>query len=136
MEYLPFKALILANERPDLYQDILESCFGVAFMGTPHRGADLAYWTTLLSTIVNIVIPGAAKSELLKDLEINSRTLGSISTQFVQRAAKLHIVTFFERHILRPLTTLVCIYVPQYLVSKTAKLFILTSRWWTESLLF
>lgn len=94
------KALIIANERSSLYGLILERVHGIAFMGTPHRGSDLAYWTTYLANILRVAQFGTAtNSRLLADLQKNSRTLADISKQFVERGRDLNILTFFEQEL-------------------------------------
>lgn len=66
-------------------------------MGTPHRGSSVAYWTSYLANILRIAQLGTAtNSQLLTDLQNNSRPLADISQRFVERGANLNILTFFE----------------------------------------
>jgi hypothetical protein len=66
-------------------------------MGTPHRGSNVAYWSKVLANIVRTTQLGNnTSSELLADLQKNSRILSDISTQFVERGSALQIRTFYE----------------------------------------
>lgn len=90
------------------YGDILDSTIGIVFMGTPHRGSDLASWGLMATNLVNAASLGMGiNKELLKTLKADSEMLAGISTQFVHRATPLKIRTFTEQQVERPLTTLV-----------------------------
>lgn len=90
------------------YGDILDSTIGIVFMGTPHRGSDLASWGLILTSLVNTATLGTGiNKELLKTLKADSDMLAGISRQFVHRATCLKIRTFTEQQVERPLTTLV-----------------------------
>lgn len=91
------KALIIAHERSQRYETITRDVHGIVFMGTPHRGSDLAFWSSMLATIGNLFVLGSLRTDLLQDLQNKSDTLGSICSQFVERAQLLHILTFYER---------------------------------------
>lgn len=45
---------------------------GIVFMGTPHHGSDLAYWSRLLTDILNLPARGQLRTELLHDSEKSS----------------------------------------------------------------
>jgi hypothetical protein len=77
------------------------------FMGTPHRGAEIAYWTRILGAFANVPLLGSIRTDLLKDLAPKSVRLGNICSQFVERAGKLDIVTIYERQIIKGLSDLV-----------------------------
>jgi hypothetical protein len=66
-------------------------------MGNPHWGADVAYWSKILGKLANVPLLGSIRTNLLKDLEPKSRTLGEVCSQFVERGQKLPIFTFYER---------------------------------------
>jgi hypothetical protein len=104
------KALIVAHERSERYQSISRDVSGVMFMGTPHRGAEIAYWTRILGALANVPLLGSIRTDLLKDLAPKSVCLGNICSQFVERASKLDIVTIYERQIIQGLNGLVCLY--------------------------
>ena len=66
-------------------------------MGTPHRGADIAYWGRILGKLANLPLMGSIRTELLKELQPKSVTLGEICSQFVERGSKLQMYSFYER---------------------------------------
>jgi protein SERAC1 len=66
-------------------------------MGTPHRGSNVAYWSKFLANVLHTTQLGNnTSSQLLSDLQQNSRILSEISTQFVERGSALQIRTFYE----------------------------------------
>ncbi|EXA32954.1 hypothetical protein FOVG_15926 [Fusarium oxysporum f. sp. pisi HDV247] len=106
------KALIMAHNGSAVYGPILKATTGIVFLGTPHRGSDLASWGFLLSNLVSITSIGKnIRKELLRSLSKDSDTLAEISRQFLQRAKSLKIMSFIEQQVESPLTTLV---VPEY----------------------
>lgn len=93
------KAIILAHERSDEpeYKDVLDNTKGIAFLGTPHRGSDSAWWGAVVANIVKgLSIGTSTNSRLVSDLKRDSTSLGSISTQFVHRTKGVRIYTFYE----------------------------------------
>ncbi|KAH0348155.1 peptidase family M13, partial [Aureobasidium melanogenum] len=64
-------------------QNLLLSCRGIIFMGTPHLGADIASWGEIMSNIVG-AIPGAFStySGILRGLKPDSEILELTSTGF------------------------------------------------------
>ncbi|KAI9773876.1 MAG: hypothetical protein M1840_006102 [Geoglossum simile] len=90
------KAVVRAHER-DRYSLVLKYIRGVAFFGTPHRGADSAYWCSIFSNLLKTASLGVhTQSNLPKDLELQSRALREISKAFVDRAKDLRIFSFYE----------------------------------------
>jgi hypothetical protein len=71
---------------------------GVIFLGTPHRGADIAYWSKLLAKFANVLSAGKIREDLLKALAPKSTELGTICSQFVERGMRLQIFSLYERH--------------------------------------
>jgi hypothetical protein len=70
---------------------------GIVFLGTPHRGADIASWAGFAARALQVVQMGTAtNNRLLADLQRNSGTLWQISQQFVERGSALTIRTFYE----------------------------------------
>jgi hypothetical protein len=67
------------------------------FMGTPHRGSDAAFWAGILGSIADVLTLGSIRTKLLQDLQPKSACLGSICSQFVERAKSLRIFTIYER---------------------------------------
>ena len=69
----------------------------VIFMGTPHRGTDLAALANFAARAPRAFQIGTAtNTSLLSDLRKNSNTLTQISKQFVERGSTLEIRTFYE----------------------------------------
>lgn len=93
------KALITAHERSSNadYKDILVHTKGIAFLGVPHQGSDIAWWAGFAAKLLrNASIGTSTNVALLSDLEKGSTTLANISNQFVDRASNLIIYTFYE----------------------------------------
>ena len=66
-------------------------------MGTPHRGADIAYWFGFLARACRAAQLGTGtNTKLLSALQKNSEALSNISEQSIERLAKLKIRTFYE----------------------------------------
>ncbi|EXK25027.1 hypothetical protein FOMG_18285 [Fusarium oxysporum f. sp. melonis 26406] len=106
------KALIIAHNGSEVYAPILKATTGIIFLGTPHRGSDLVPWGILLSNLVGVTSIGKnIRKELLRTLNKDSDMLMEISSQFLQRATSLKIMSFIEQQVESPLTTLV---VPEY----------------------
>jgi hypothetical protein len=83
------KAIIEAYNNPDyalLHKDIKAS----VFLGTPHRGADLA------NTLNRILRVSFSSSSFVKQLKPNSDAIKSINNNFVHRARGLTLVSYFE----------------------------------------
>jgi hypothetical protein len=78
------KAIILAHSRSVLFRDLLPHVKGIMFLGTPHRGSDVAYWTRILRNLANGAFRGSLRADLLQDLERKSPVLGDICTQSVE----------------------------------------------------
>jgi hypothetical protein len=89
--------MILANERSKHYGDLLQHVRAVVFLGVPHRGSDIAYWATFAANILQFgQLASRTNPAYVKALQRNSPTFASISTQFVDRAERLLIRTFYE----------------------------------------
>ncbi|QKD60441.2 uncharacterized protein FOBCDRAFT_232269 [Fusarium oxysporum Fo47] len=92
------QALVIAHEKETRYGSIEEAVAGVIFLGTPHRGADIAYWSKLLAKFANVLTAGKMREDLLKALAPKSTELGTICSQFVERGMRLQIFSLYERH--------------------------------------
>ena len=89
--------MILAHERPDHYEKLLESIKAAVFMAVPHRGADIAFWASFAAKLLrNAQMGFAGNPAYVNALQRNSRECADISRQFVGRSSKLNIRTFFE----------------------------------------
>ena len=67
----------------------------IIFIGTPHRGADMAAWGNFAARVLQ-ALGTATNRRILADLQQNSGTLGQISQQFVERGSTLQMKTFYE----------------------------------------
>ena len=105
----PVQALILALEQQHRYGDIITCTRGIVFLGTPHRGAQLADWTRYSRDIIEIAPLGLSvvRKTLLQDLETNSDLLKRISDSFQHRALSIKIASFYERVFTIPMKRLV-----------------------------
>ena len=77
-------------------------------MATPHRGSIVASWAGYLAHAVRAAqLFTGTNSNLLSLLGWDSTALSDISSQFVERGAKLQIRTFYETEILGFMNSLV-----------------------------
>lgn len=88
----------LANERSDLWKDIVNSVFGIIFFAVPHRGADAAYWATIAANVYSVATIGFKGNQNFVDaLKRNSPEFWQISNAFIQPASKVNIIrSFYE----------------------------------------
>uniref|UniRef100_A0A0B7JPH5 Uncharacterized protein n=1 Tax=Bionectria ochroleuca TaxID=29856 RepID=A0A0B7JPH5_BIOOC len=91
------KSLCLAHDHESRYGSLLSQIKSVIFLGTPHRGSDIATWAKMLGKVSNLFISDSVRIGLLNDLEPQSRVLKDIEDQFLQRTVGLQIFTFYER---------------------------------------
>ncbi|KAF8532865.1 hypothetical protein BDD12DRAFT_901378 [Trichophaea hybrida] len=89
-------ALILAHERSNIFNDLLDNVHGSVFFGVPHRGADPAYWGLFAGNLSRVFTLGRANTKYIAALKRNSQTLANISKQFIQIGASLEGRTFYE----------------------------------------
>jgi hypothetical protein len=91
-----FQALNRAHERVR-FADLMKHIRGVAFFGTPHRGADLARWGSIFANMLKAASFGSStNTNLSRDLESCSERLRQISRSFVERGKELAILSFYE----------------------------------------
>ncbi|KAH6950863.1 ankyrin repeat protein [Fusarium avenaceum] len=92
-----FKQAFIRAHEVERYHSLQRLIFGVIFLGTPHRGSDLASWGSMLSSVLKMGTLGTStNTQLLKDLETNSRDLDRISKSFIARSKGLKIYSFYE----------------------------------------
>ncbi|KAF2793083.1 hypothetical protein K505DRAFT_325724, partial [Melanomma pulvis-pyrius CBS 109.77] len=84
---------IATNE--DRYNPIASATKGIVFFGTPHRGADLAFWGEMLARLGKACFLRPPK-DLIKDLRNNSKTVMDVSEDFRSIVDKYAIVSFYE----------------------------------------
>ena len=97
------RALIYSSEIRGNYTEHLRSIFvstyGILFLGTPHKGSDLAKWGSRLEAICRAVMPKRAvdsNDNLVNALKSNNETLQNIDRQFIQIINRFHVFFFHE----------------------------------------
>lgn len=86
------KAYVLGRQDFE-YADIISRVHGVAFLATPHRGAQYA---KTLNNILSAAPFGASAKAYVAELDIHSGTLQDINEQFRTVCGELALVSFFE----------------------------------------
>ncbi|KAM0247349.1 hypothetical protein ACHAQJ_009883 [Trichoderma viride] len=105
-------ALVLAHQEDELYGKVLKSVLGVAFLGTPHRGSDIASFGNVMGTIINAFAtagarPRAVRSDLLEHLSSHSNELQDLIMAARGRLQNLAVVSFHELNPTSPLSSLI-----------------------------
>ena len=97
------RALIYSAEitgiKTEHLRSIAVSTYGVVFLGTPHKGADLGQWGAYLEWLCSAILPKKVldtQPYLLESLKTNSETLHSIDRQFSMLLDKYHLFFFHE----------------------------------------
>lgn len=97
------KALIYSSEirgaKTDHLRSIFVSTFGILFLGTPHKGSDIAKWGSRLERICDAVIPGRildTRRDLVDALKSNNEILQNIDRGFIQIMSRFCIFFFHE----------------------------------------
>jgi hypothetical protein len=99
--------MIRAQERSDVYGELLSNIHGIIFLGTPHRGSDVAWWASFPAKLLKALQLGTGTNTgYLRALARNSEEFSHISQQWVERSRILVIRTFFETDMLHGI--LVC----------------------------
>jgi hypothetical protein len=66
-------------------------------MGTPHGGADVAFWASYAGKLLNAVSLGTrTNKDLLRVLRTDSSFLGLLSQKFKIQSQSLQIISFYE----------------------------------------
>jgi len=82
--------LIIAHNNATRYHQITKNTIGIAFLGTPHRGADLA------KMLKRLLDASFSESRFVKDLLPNSQIIKEINDAFPERAQTLQLASFSE----------------------------------------
>ena len=97
------RALIYSSEIRGVHTEHLRSVyvstFGILFLGTPHKGSDVAQWGSRLEWICNVALPSKvvnSQPQLVDALKKNNETLQVIDRQFVQIMNRFHVYFFHE----------------------------------------
>ena len=101
-DYPLSKALLISkNDEKSHIRDIFDSAKAIAFLGTPHRGANLANWAAWLGTYTNIV--KKTNQDIVNLLKPQSEVHDRINQDFHKMLLQaqpqrkpLEIVCFFE----------------------------------------
>lgn len=88
------KAIVNAHNG-QLYPNILENARGIMFLGTPHRGADLA---GLLGNLLTVTFSQRIFSSQLR---AHNETLDDLHQQFLGRTKSLHLISYYESKAMR-----------------------------------
>ncbi len=70
----------MANNAEQHERRVLECTKAIAFLGTPHRGSDLASWATIAGNMVKVV--KRANTDILEVLEPCSEVLENLTQDF------------------------------------------------------
>ena len=73
-----------------MYHQINKNCIGIAFFGTPHRGADLG---KLLKALLDASF---SQTKFVSDLKPASQIIKEINDAFPDRAKTLQLASFWE----------------------------------------
>jgi hypothetical protein len=103
LSIFPIAAVDVANNPKALCESMMgtdnlyRNVAGILFMGTPHRGLELARTVSIMGSIVSGVGLGS-KSPILKHLKPNSEVLQNVNMQFrrVLQRAPAGICSAFE----------------------------------------
>ncbi|KAK5062754.1 hypothetical protein LTR84_004829 [Exophiala bonariae] len=98
------KAMIMAHE-DDYFADVLRSVRSIVFMGTPHRGSQIAAALGPLAKFTNFwldisltsIFTGSMRTDLINTLSRDSVKLDEINDSFRQRAKMMKIISCYER---------------------------------------
>jgi hypothetical protein len=72
------------------YHQITQNTIAIAFLGTPHRGANLA---NVLKTLLNISF---SETRFVTDLSPESQSIKEINDAFGDRSKGLELASFYE----------------------------------------
>lgn len=89
----------IRNNKTEHLRSIFVSTYGILFLGTPHKGSDLAEWGSRLEWICGAILPKKmidTQPQLVNALKSNSETLQNIDRDFIQLTSRLHIFFFHE----------------------------------------
>ena len=85
------------------YHGIKDATIGILFLGTPHRGSNMADYGKVLANVASWAT-NRPSSRLLRDLQNNSDTLAHLTSDFKNQLSMYQIASFFELKPTRPLS--------------------------------
>jgi len=90
------QAFVTALEDETRYGDVATSITGILFLGTPHRGPDVGFWSEFLA---KVTLLDKSRATLLRHLEARSTELGAICSQFAERCLPLQVFSLYETQV-------------------------------------
>lgn len=72
------------------YERILGNTIGIAFMGTPHRGSQLA------DVLKRVLKASFSTKKFVGDIQLNGDTVGQLNKLFRERSEGMTIISFWE----------------------------------------
>lgn len=100
--------MVFAHEDDTTYGAVLKSVIGIVFLGTPHRGSDLATLGSVVGNIINslaVIQPGVVKRDLLDHLNYDSSALQDLVLSARNRLNNIAIVSFYETEPMPPFSS-------------------------------
>lgn len=85
--------LVIHGQANEEYKDIISKVKAVLFLGTPHRGTDLA---DILNKVLSSSMFGHSPKDYVQELTKRSPTIDEMNEQFRHHASKLKIFSFYE----------------------------------------
>lgn len=87
----------MAHAQPK-FESIKNTTYGLVFLGTPHRGSDLASLAETVAKIASVAFgKRRIQTQLLKTLRENSQQLQDLAEEFTELHSLYKIVTCFEQ---------------------------------------
>ena len=89
----------IRGQKIEHLRSIYVSTYGILFLGTPHKGSDVAQWGSRLEWICSAVMPRKvldSQPQLVDALKKENETLQNIDRQFIQLMSKFHVFFFHE----------------------------------------
>ncbi|KAL2127861.1 hypothetical protein VTI74DRAFT_10082 [Chaetomium olivicolor] len=94
---LAVKSALVRATHISRYQEIIDSCHGVTFFGTPHRGSSYMSMPNLKESIQELLhLQATLPRSLADEIRINSAALIEMHDQFVDMASELRLWSFYE----------------------------------------
>ncbi|KAF5493794.1 Death-associated protein kinase 1 [Colletotrichum fructicola] len=102
------QAMIMACESGSRYSGLGKSVAGVIFLGTPHKNADMGYWSGLLKKTAFLC---GHQQTLLPSFEERAIELGSICSRFEEHGmpAGLQVFSLFEQQMTESLRSAILV---------------------------
>ena len=89
----------IRNTKTEHLRSIFISTYGILFLGTPHKGSNVAEWGSRLEWICGAILPKKmidTQPQLVNALKSNSETLQNIDRDFIQLISRFHAFFFHE----------------------------------------